>query len=133
MIKMAASTTKTALVCALPITLVCALPITIVQPNTTLFPIPKSTSIETASPLTPFSAVAPSHFLSVSVSRVQVHQISHLETIYEEEDLESEDDFVHDLIYQPAASQASSSLLSTCFLEVHRPLSSSYSNSQYCA
>lgn len=114
---------------------VCTLPISIVQPNTTLFPIPKSTSIETASPLTPYAAVAPSHFLAAPVSRVQVHQISHLETIYEEEDLESEDDFVHDLMYQSAvaASQSSSSLLSMCFLEVHRPLSSSYNNSQYCA
>lgn len=86
--------------------------------NSSLFP-PKE--------LTPFSAVAPARFLTVH--RLHVHMS--LETIYEEETSEV-DEFV-ELSQASSSSPPSFMSSSMCFLEVHKPFSSSYGHNCQCA
>lgn len=86
-----------------------------IQP--TIFP-PKIQEPKT-SPLTPFSAVAPHRFVAVS----RVHFKITLETICEEG---AEEECIE------MSQNASSSIMSACFLEVQNPLSS-YTHNLGCA
>lgn len=101
------------------------------------------------SEMTPFSAVAPARLLEVSSTRVQVHhEISMLDTIYEEEIYIStsitsnniatitttsneDDDFVETAAFKSTPASLLSS--TTCSFEVQKSLISRRSNFQYCA
>ncbi|XVE51649.1 hypothetical protein DITRI_Ditri02bG0058700 [Diplodiscus trichospermus] len=71
-----------------------------------------------APPLTPFSAIVPARF--IAVPRLNIHIT--LETIHEEENEEE----------VMSQNSSSPSFLSTCFLEVEKPLAS-YSHNCKCA
>ncbi|KAF3450550.1 hypothetical protein FNV43_RR06637 [Rhamnella rubrinervis] len=73
------------------------------------------------SPLTPYSAVAPPQFLEV----YKLHVHLSLETIYEEDSTE-DDNFMG--MFQASSTSPPSFMSSMCFLEVHKPISSSYTH-----
>ncbi|KAK8629252.1 hypothetical protein V6N13_078101 [Hibiscus sabdariffa] len=80
--------------------------------------------------LTPFSAVAPSRF--IAVPRLNDIVVT-LETIQEEENEEEISmDVSHNSSLSPSPPPSSSSLLSPCFFEAKKPLSS-FSHSCKCA
>lgn len=76
---------------------------------------------EQVSPLTPFSAIAPSPLLVVSKFHVQIS----LQTIHEEEAPEDELFDAVSTFPTPATESVSHSLAPMCFLEVKEPFSTS--------